>query len=119
MTGILVTDPAALTETDVLAQLAYHMRCSAGLAADGDRDACVPHAVLAWALLEAVGGQPLHEAIDALDLPDDLGDVHGGSRAFRRPTAELALQLCAHFTSEGRHDLAGLYQHAYQLVAPA
>ena len=37
--------------------------------------------------------------------------------AVRRPTEELALQLCSHFTSAGRHELATLYQDAYQLLA--
>jgi hypothetical protein len=107
-------------DADVLGQVAYHVRCAAGLAAVGRSEECARHALLSWALLEAVGGDALRDAVGALDLPDDVGDVNGTAAGpVRRTTEELALQLCAHFTSEGRHRLAEVYQGAYQRLVSA
>lgn len=116
-TGAGRIDGDVRVDVDVLGQIAYHVRCAAGLAATGSAENGARHAVLSWALLETAGGRPVREAIDSLDLPDDVGDVRGeAATALRRGTEELALQLCAHFTSEGRHRLAQLYQDAYQLL---
>ena len=103
-----------------LGQLAYHVACSAHLAAGERSDECVPHAVLSWALLEAIGGEQLDAAISGFDLPDDIGDIRApAAKPIRERAEELALQLCAHFTSEGRHDVGQLYQDAYELLTAA
>ena len=97
-----------------LGQLAYHIACAAQLAASDQADECVPHAVLSWALLEAIGGDNLDASTTGFDLPDDIGDIGKPTAHHVRERAEdLALQLCAHFTSEGRNDVAELYQTAY------
>jgi hypothetical protein len=106
-TDSVVVAPAAL------GQVAYHLRCSAGFALDGATESSAGHAVLAWALLDAVGGAALRDAVAALDLPDIAAAGGDVPVAMRRMTEELALQCCGHFTSEGRHDLAQLYQDAY------
>lgn len=98
----------------VLGQLAYHVACAANLAAGPRPDDCVPHAVLSWALLGAIGGDGLEVALTGSDLPQEIGDIRSPAAApIRERAEELALQLCAHFTSEGRHDLSQLYQDAY------
>lgn len=104
-----------------LGQLAYHVACAAHLAAGERSEDCVPHAVLSWALLEAIGGDRLDSAIAGFDLPDEVGDIRSpAGKPIREHAEELALQLCAHFTSEGRHDVGQLYQDAYErLTAPA
>lgn len=100
-----------------LAQLAYHIGCAANLAASSRSSESIPHAVMSWALLEAIGGAALDDAVHGFDLPDDVGDIRAPDAApVRERAEELALQLCAHFTSEGRHDLAHLYQTAYELL---
>lgn len=111
MTTIDVTDAA-------LGQLAYHVASAAHLA-DGEQPAdSVPHAVLSWALLQALGGGRLEAVTDELDLPDHPASLRSASgRTTRRRAEELALQLCAHFTSEGRHELAQLYQDAWSQLA--
>lgn len=98
-----------------LGQLAYHVACAAHLAAGERNDECVPHAVLSWALLEAIGGDQLDAAISGFDLPDDVGDIRSPTaKPIRARAEDLALQLCAHFTSTGRHDVGQLYQDAYE-----
>lgn len=103
-----------------LGQLAYHVATAAQLAVTDRSDDCVPHAVLSWALLEAIGGDRLGGAIDGFDLPNEFGDVAGpAGKHIRERAEELALQLCAHFTSEGQHDVSQLYHDAYgRLTAP-
>ena len=115
------SQPFGSSEPVALGQVAYHMRRAAGLAIDGQVEPCAGHALLAWALLEGVGGEALQESLRSLDLPDDLGELDVAVPSpLRRTGEELALQLCAHFTSEGRHDLAELYQQAYRgLARPA
>jgi hypothetical protein len=102
----------------VLGQLAYHVRFAAALAADGRADESVPHAVLSWALLRSASGDAWRESVAAFDLPDEIGGVHRVAALDEcKPAEELALQLCAHFTSAGQHALAQLYQGAYQVLA--
>jgi hypothetical protein len=114
MTGTDVPASDALTvEPAALGQIAYHLRCSAGFAVDGAAESSAGHAMLAWALLGAVGGDALRDAVAALDLPDVGAGDDAVPTSLQRTTEELALQCCAHFTSEGRHDLAQLYQDAY------
>jgi hypothetical protein len=104
-------------DTAVLGQLAYHVRFAAALAAEGRGDESVPHSVLAWAVLQSAGGDALRDAVAAFDLPDEIGGVHRiGALDACRPAEELALQLCAHFTSAGQHVVAQLYQSAYQVL---
>ena len=58
------------------------------------------------------------EAVAAFDLPDEIGGTHRVELLDEcKPAEELALQLCAHFTSAGQHVLALLYQDAYQVLA--
>jgi hypothetical protein len=110
--------PGSITlDVAALGQLAYHSRCAAALAAEGSGDAAAPHALLSFALLHSLGGAELERTMHALDLPDTVGDFKGPKGERVRATAdELALQLVAHFTSEGRHDLAGLYTDACDLM---
>ena len=65
-----------------LGQLAYHVACSAHLAAGERSDECVPHAVLSWALLEAIGGEQLDAAMlrSLLDLAPELPTTEGTVR---------------------------------------
>jgi hypothetical protein len=96
-----------------LGQIAYHLRWSAALAAEGAGDPA-PHAILANSLLEALAGDDLRRAVGALDLPDVRVAPSPSTATSARLDAatQLGLQLVAHFTSEGRHDLADLYQVA-------
>jgi hypothetical protein len=112
------SQPAGSLEPVALGQIAYHMRRAAALAIDGQLEPSAGHSLLAWALLEDLGGAELQESLRALDLPDDLGELDVAvPSSLRRTGEELALQLCAHFTSEGRHDLAELYQQAFRGLA--
>jgi hypothetical protein len=114
----MVSSDSTYIESAVLGQLAYHIRFAAALAADGRGDESVPHAILSWALLQSAGGNALRESVAAFDLPDEIGGVHRvGSLDECKPAEELALQLCAHFTSAGQHALAQLYHGAYQVLA--
>jgi hypothetical protein len=104
-------------ESAVLGQLAYHIRFAAGLAAEGRGEESVPHAVLSWALLRSVGGDALREAMANLDLPDRIGAENAVvADNVRKPTQELALQLCAHFTSVGHNELSQLYHDTYRTL---
>jgi hypothetical protein len=108
---------AAVTiDLAVLGQLAYHVNRVAVTAGE-DGDACVTHAALSWALLNSIGEGELAALIDELDLPD-VGTA-AGSEMIQRRAGHLALQLCSHFTSEGQHELAGLYHDAYQRIVAA
>ncbi len=99
-----------------LGQLAYHVRWSAALAAGGRGEDSVPHAMLAAALLDVLGGPALESAISTFDLPPII-DPSGASTEKQRDVAvQLGLQLVAHFTSEGRHDLADVYQEATRRI---
>ncbi len=99
-------------QPSALGQLAYHVACAAHLAAGERSDSCVPNAVLGWALLETIGGEQLDAAINGFDLPDEIGDIRSPAAEPIRDRAEETLQLCAHLTSEGRHDVGQLYQDA-------
>jgi hypothetical protein len=104
----IVVPPASI------GQRAYLVRCAAAAPDVGT----TAHAMLAWALLESIGGDDLRDVVAALDLPDDAGDPRDPVAAPARHTAEeLALQLCAHFTSEGRSDLAQLYQDGHRILS--
>ncbi|MEZ5219304.1 MAG: hypothetical protein R2705_14985 [Ilumatobacteraceae bacterium] len=103
-----------------LGQLSYHLQCAAALSADGASDQAAGHTLLSWALLDALGGAALTEAVDALDLPRGVGDLRAsGATRVRAHADELGLQLLAHFTSEGRHDLASLYREACDRMVTA
>jgi hypothetical protein len=105
-------------DNDRLGQLCYHVRWSAALAADGRTGDSAPHAILAGALLDVLGGEQLAAASAALDLPDVVSDHSSATAAAHREAAQqLGLQLVAHFTSDGRHDLADLYHEAARRVA--
>ena len=113
-----VSSDSTYIDSAALGQLVYHVRFAAALAADGRGDESVPHAVLSWALLRSAGRDALSEAVVAFDLPDEIGGTHRVELLDEcKPAEELALQLCAHFTSAGQHVLALLYQDAYQVLA--
>ncbi len=100
-----------------LGQLAYHIRWSAALAAEGRVNNAAQHAILADALLDAIGGAPLKAASEALDLPDIVAKPVSEVAAVHRAAAmELGFQLVSHFTSDGRHDLADLYLEATRRI---
>lgn len=109
--------PTLTLDHATLGQLAYHLRCSAGLTCSGGTDESAAHALLGWALIETIGGEELDLAMAALDLPDRVGDLSApGGRHILAQAQQLALQLVAHFVSDGRHDLAGLYQGAFDRI---
>jgi len=104
---------AVSLDPTVLGHFAYHVRCAAGLTAADRAQEAAAHTFLAWALLDALGADQVHQAVRALDLPDQVGDLAAVAGHPARATAsQLAVQLVAHFTSEGRHDLAELYTRA-------
>ena len=103
-----------------LGQICYHLRWSAALSARGDTDQAVPHAILAGALLDVIGGEQLRTASSTLDLPEAIADPSSPRIATHRATTvELGLQLVSHFTSDGQHRLADLYQEATRRVSAA
>jgi hypothetical protein len=104
--------PVVSLDHGTLGQLAYHVRRAASLAARGRGDEGAPHAILAGALLDVIGGEPLAQAVAALDLPDAADGGPPTTSVPRTQAMQLGVQLIAHFTSEGRHDLATLYQDA-------
>lgn len=100
-----------------IGQLSYHLRCSAGLACSSDVAGAAAHTLLSWALLDVIGGDELRTAVTVLDLPDHVGDLGCDTgRPILASAQQLALQLVSHFTSTGRHDLAGLYQDAFGTI---
>ena len=101
---------AVVLDDGQLGQLAYHIRWSAALAAEGRVDNAAQHAIIADALLDVLGGEALKAASEALDLPDIVAKPSSeAARAHRAAAMELGFQLVSHFTSDGRHDLADLY----------
>lgn len=100
-----------------LGQLAYHIRWSAALAAEGQHANAAQHAIIAEALLEVLGGDALRAASAALDLPDvDAKPSSDEAIAQREAAVRLGFQLVSHFTSDGRHDLADLYQETTRRI---
>ncbi|MGZ4702931.1 MAG: hypothetical protein ACXV5U_06260 [Ilumatobacteraceae bacterium] len=100
-----------------LGQLAYHIRWSAALAAEGHVNNAAQHAILADALLDALGGEQLKAASEALDLPAIVAEPVSQVAAVHRAAAiELGFQFVSHFTSDGRHDLADLYLEATRRI---
>jgi hypothetical protein len=100
-------------------QLSYHLRMVVALATAGEMAECASEAALAWTILSMAGP----EAVSALgaDLPDV--DVIAVSEAqwdavLRRAHA-LALQLQAHFVSEGQSATAALYEGVGAALKPA
>jgi hypothetical protein len=101
---------AVVLDDGQLGQLAYHIRWSAAMATEGRVANAAQHAIMADALLDVLGGEPLKAASHALDLPDvDATQASQTSVANRAAAVELGFQLVSHFTSDGRHDLADLY----------
>ena len=101
---------AVVLDDGQLGQLAYHIRWSAAMAIEGRVANAAQHAIMADALLDVLGGEPLKAASHALDLPDvDATQASQTSVANRAAAVELGFQLVSHFTSDGRHDLADLY----------
>lgn len=99
----------------VAAQVGYHLRTAVGMGADGRSVEALSEVALALTLLH------LHDADDgpASDLPDvaPLSPVRRDELV--RLTTALALQLQAHFTSEGQVALADLYERAAGAVGDA
>jgi hypothetical protein len=95
-----------------LGQIAYHVRWSAALCAQGASASAAHHALVAAALLDVVGGESLQAARSALDLPEVTKASSVVENAQRSAAMELAHQFVSHFTSDGRHDLADLYSEA-------
>ncbi|MEK7426037.1 MAG: hypothetical protein AAB131_19610 [Actinomycetota bacterium] len=103
---------------DTLGQLAYHVHWSAALAAAGRGEEAAPHTILAGTLLDVLGGEPLRAAAAAFDLPEVVDDRSSATAKGHRAVAvQLGLQLVAHFTSDGRHDLADVYQEVTRRIA--
>ena len=109
---------AVTVDHGMLAQLCYHVRWTATLSTNERGRDAAPHAIIAGALLDVLGGDELKRATTALDLPDVAVDHTSSSAgAHRADAVELGLQLVSHFTSDGRHDLADLYQEATRRIA--
>ncbi len=109
--------PGISLDHGTIGQLSYHLRCSAALACAGDAQGSAAHTLLAWAMFDVMGGEQLRTAVAVLDLPDQVGDLHSeGGRPVLAAAQQLALQLVSHFTSTGRHDLATLYQDAFDTI---
>jgi hypothetical protein len=106
----------AVFDQGALAQLRYHVRWSASLAAEGHSADSAQHAMLAGALLDVLGGRELESATTAFDLPDVPAATAPGATAQRERAVQLGLQMVSHFTSDGRHDLADLYHEATHRV---
>jgi len=89
-------------------QLAYHLRMAAGFAAGGEVRECASEAALAWTVLSLYGGVDA----DAGDLPGirvaGVSDAQWDS--VLRRTQALALELQAHFVSEGQYATAAIYE---------
>ena len=112
------TSGAIVLDDGQLGQLAYHVRWSAALAAQGQVDSATQHAIIADALLEVLGGEALRAAGSALDLPDVVATPASPATTIQRGAAtELCFQFVSHFTSDGRHDLADLYLEATRRIA--
>jgi hypothetical protein len=102
-----------------LGQLAYHIRWSAAMAADGEPSNAASHAIIAEVLLDILGGQALRAASSALDLPDVVDKPQSEAAVAQRAAAmELSYEFVSHFTSDGRHDLADLYLEATRRIGP-
>jgi len=90
------------------AQLTYHLRMAAGFAAAGEVRECASEAALAWTVLSLYGGVDA----DAGDLPSlrvaGVSDAQWDS--VLRRTQALALELQAHFVSEGQYATAAIYE---------
>lgn len=112
-----IDDAGVTFDPGALGQLAYHVRWSAALAAAGHGERVAPHAIIAGTILEVLGGEPLKAAVAALDLPD-AGSEHdsASATAHREAAMQLGQQLVSHFTSDGRGDLADLYQEVTRTI---
>ena len=109
---------AIVLDDGQLGQLAYHVRWSAALAAQGQVDSAAQHAIIADALLDVLGGEALRAAGSALDLPDVVATPASAATTIQREAAtELGFQFVSHFTSDGRYDLADLYLEATRRIA--
>jgi hypothetical protein len=100
-----------------LAQLAYHVRWSAALAAEGHPTIAAQHAIMADALLDVLGGEALRSAGSALDLPEVIAQHSDAATAQRAAAMELGFQFVSHFASDGRYDLADLYMETTRRLA--
>lgn len=91
--------------------LAYHARMAARFGAEGDLEECASEALLAWAILDAHGGRQAAESLTS-DLPDGRirAEAWSGDSDVRRRAHALALELLAHYVSEGQADSAALYE---------
>ena len=108
---------AVIIDDGQLGQLAYHIRWSAALAAEGEPANSALHSIIADVLLDILGGQALRAASTALDLPDvDDKPRSTAAVALQAAAMELSYQFASHFTSDGRHDLADLYLEATRRI---
>ena len=100
------------TDDRLLADIAYHLDLATHLSADGDHGQASSEAALAHALL-----------VTRVDLPGrpEVGDLPGAEALtadgeavapIRARARALALELTAHFVSEGQHERADAYQAA-------
>ncbi len=98
-------------------QLAYHLYMAVRFAAADDLVECASETALACTILSAHGG--LDAAASAEDLVDSvaMGATEGQWDVLRRRTEALALQLQAHFVSEGQHATATVYETAAATVS--
>lgn len=113
------TPEGSILERLVREDIGYHLDLSVRLAAAGEVDESASEAVLALALL-SIGSEP-SGASRLGDLPAPESLVPDGERtaSIRRRGHALALEIQAHYASEGRHDLAGAYERAAAwLTAP-
>ena len=97
------------------AQLALHARLAAHHAAGAGAEPAAVEAVLAWALLVAIGAGDDEPAVDALPGASEVLDETSTLPAYR-VAADQAEQLLAHFDYEEQFDLTDLYGRAVSVI---
>ena len=95
----------------VVPHLGYHAHLAAEFGSGGHADEAASEALLAWTILAVHGASEAHLLITG-DLPTDrVAGVEPAQRTeTRRRAHTLALELQAHFQSEGQSAAARLYE---------
>ncbi len=96
----------------IAAQVRYHLELAAQTASTGEVDRSAPEAILAWAVasVSRVLGDPSGAPDDLPLVPPWPAGADGAK--FVREGEQLAMQMEAHYTSEGHFDLASVYADA-------
>ena len=100
--------------SEVATQLLYHVHLAAQLNATGEHERGAAESVLVWGLVTSLG--VLGEARGPADDLPPVPPWPTGATGVVRSGHMLALQLQAHFTSEGRSELAVAYADAASAI---